>query len=139
MQSAYIEVSPKDLREIAREAVAVAKVQHADALEATRAFLVADDAAYLAGREIAARQVPALGVVAHVAPAGYWERIAAPAVAAVLAEDATPAPCPAQDNAPAEITSAAVIAALEANGGRLEGDFADVVKALRSKTTNQQG
>jgi hypothetical protein len=55
-----------------------------------------------------------------------------------LAEDAPPTPCPSQDNAPAEITPAAVMAALAANGGRLEGDFADVLKVLRGKTKNRQ-
>lgn len=115
---------------VAREAVALAKAKYSDAPDFSRDCLIADEAAFLAGERIAELIVPALGVEAHIAPVSYWERIAAPFVAEVLTEDAPPSPCPEQDNAAPEFTVDDVKAALAANGGRLEGSFDDVYRAL---------
>lgn len=119
---------------LARCAVAEVRERRAGNPSGIRSQQGVDEAVCLAAlhfEDADRERLKASGVVDVVYPASYWERIAAPVVAAVLSEDAPPSPCLDQDNAPAEITTAAVIAALAANGGRLEGDIADVLKALR--------
>ena len=131
MQTHSVKVDKEHALASAREAVALARAKHGDAPDFSRDFLIVDEAGFLTGQRIAERLIPALGVEAHIAPASYWERIAAPFVAEVLAEDAPPSPCCAQDNEAPEFAVDDLKAALAANGGRIEGSFEDVIRALR--------
>lgn len=101
------------------------------------AVAVAADATFLAAchlEDVDRERLDAGGVAAAIYPAGYWKRLAAPYVAAVLAENP-----PIPDDALPALTADGLRAALAANGGVLEGDLADVARTIQRHTARLAG
>lgn len=121
-----------EIEAIAATAVREIRERHAIVPGTARDREIADEAAFLCAchLEDADRdRLDADGVAAAIYPAGFWERVAAPFVAAVL--DRTP---PIPNETLPVATADGLRAALNANGGRLEGDLADVVRAVQRHT-----